>query len=529
MELAKIGVKHVGIPLAIGALTGGVGAIPAATAMLMTSVADSGAKSDEEASAEEINWASLIREKPGEPDILEIRKFRQDFQEMIDKTDIKSLIILIDDLDRCLPERIIETLEAIKLFVAVPKTAFIIGADPRIVRHAIATRYVRQQVGDDRQEEYDLVQDYLEKLIQIPYHLPRLSPPEIETYINLLACQKHLNAAQCQTVLNNWSAKRTENFYAAYRHAGIREALGGGDAVTEELERQLSWSNSIAAAITEGLKGNPRQVKRMLNAMLLRKELARVAGIQVKDEILSKLMVLEYAYLPRFHELNDWQASEAGYPEKLKKLETWALAEDERRTALDESLNEWKKPSMKNWLRMAPALSEVDLRDYFWLARDRTGSTLAGIEMVSPIVRRLFDQLMAENEGEQYIAVREVLKLEETDQLTLLGLLKQQVESHPDQMSGPDALFKLAEHDLSGAAEALFASISDAPHKLLAPGIAFKIETLGKKHTAFADPAKTLLRRLSGKETKIGKAAEKSLKGWEEDGDLERLRTPNRR
>ena len=49
---------------------------------------------------------------------------------MLAKTEIHSLVILIDDLDRCLPERIIETLEAIKLFVAVEKTAFVIGADP---------------------------------------------------------------------------------------------------------------------------------------------------------------------------------------------------------------------------------------------------------------------------------------------------------------------------------------------------------------------------------------------------------------
>jgi predicted KAP-like P-loop ATPase len=66
---------------------------------------------------------------------------------MLTKTDIDTLVILIDDLDRCLPERIIDTLEAIKLFVAVQKTAFVIGADPRIVRHAIATRYVQRQVG----------------------------------------------------------------------------------------------------------------------------------------------------------------------------------------------------------------------------------------------------------------------------------------------------------------------------------------------------------------------------------------------
>lgn len=156
MELAKLGIKHVGIPLTIGALTGGIGAIPAVVATLLPSFLKPGSAETEDHSAkekekdqEEVNWLDLIQSDPSKPDLLEIRKFRADFERMLADTDIKSLVILIDDLDRCLPERIIETLEAIKLFVAVPKTAFVIGADPRIVRHAIATRYVARQIGSD--------------------------------------------------------------------------------------------------------------------------------------------------------------------------------------------------------------------------------------------------------------------------------------------------------------------------------------------------------------------------------------------
>src|SRR6202041_3310486 len=100
-----------------------------------------------------------------------------------------------DDLDRCSPERIIENLEAIKLFLNVDHTAFVIGADPRIVRHAIAWKY--KQHGDLRaaveaEVPDTVVTDYLEKLIQYPYRLPRLSPAEIETYMALLFCQLHL-------------------------------------------------------------------------------------------------------------------------------------------------------------------------------------------------------------------------------------------------------------------------------------------------------------------------------------------------
>lgn len=139
MEVAKLGVKHVGIPLAAAVLTGGIANVPAALAALipwLSSGAEPQAAPASSANstaneAEKINWSELIQQDPSKPDLLEIRKFRDDFEKMLAETDIHSLVILIDDLDRCLPERIIETLEAIKLFVAVPKTAFIIGADPR--------------------------------------------------------------------------------------------------------------------------------------------------------------------------------------------------------------------------------------------------------------------------------------------------------------------------------------------------------------------------------------------------------------
>src|ERR1700674_383556 len=178
MELGKLAVKHVGIPIAVAAATGGVAAVPVTAAAVASGAANSTlgkTDSDDETASPEINWSSLIEASPEKPDLMGVRKFREEFEKMLAKTDISVLVVLIDDLDRCLPERLIETLEAIKLFVSVPRTAFVIGADPRIVRHAISTRYVKRQLehsgnaSEVRQEEEGLGQDYLEKLIQVPY------------------------------------------------------------------------------------------------------------------------------------------------------------------------------------------------------------------------------------------------------------------------------------------------------------------------------------------------------------------------
>src|SRR5260370_8174681 len=83
-----------------------------------------------------------------------------------------------------------------RLFLAVPKTAFILGADERIIRHAIATRYP-ELPG----QAIDIGRDYLEKIVQIPLHLPALNAAETETYLNLLGCQLHLDESMFQQLV----------------------------------------------------------------------------------------------------------------------------------------------------------------------------------------------------------------------------------------------------------------------------------------------------------------------------------------
>jgi len=517
MEGAKLAVKYVGLPLAATAMTGGIAAIPAAAGALLAVAANAATceKSDNE--SEKINWAGLIEEAPGQQDFLEVRKFREEFEAMLAETDLSALVILIDDLDRCLPERIIETLEAIKLFVAVPRTAFVIGADPRIVRHAIGVRYAQKQISGEVQskkdEHYDLVTDYLEKLIQVPYQLPRLSPSEIETYVNLLACQQVLAQPDCDKVLAHWQTYRKKNIYKAYRQGDICEALSAANAMPQALLAQLAWSNSIADVVTDGLKGNPRQVKRMLNAMALRKQLAAVADMKIRDEVLAKLMVLEYADLQLFDDLSQWQAAANGFPERLKLLEEASIksAKSKPEVTIDVSPN-WLKPTIQNWLRMQPRLSEVDLRDYFWLARDRTNSTLSGVTMVAPIVRRLLETLISGNDGEKKAAAKEANSLAEGERRDLLSMLQHQIQRHPEQLPPVDALISLGQTGIQEAFPAVITVLKSCPVNELQAGLALRIKTLPVTGKLKSD-AQTLVQKWAADpSTTIGRAAANSLK-----------------
>ncbi len=94
---------------------------------------------------------------------------RHDFETAIDEClqDGRRLVVFIDDLDRCLPEKTIEILEVIKLFLDVPKCIFVIGVEKEVIEKGIEVRY--------KSEEQKIPisgQDYIEKIIQIPFTLP---------------------------------------------------------------------------------------------------------------------------------------------------------------------------------------------------------------------------------------------------------------------------------------------------------------------------------------------------------------------
>ena len=91
------------------------------------------------------------------------------------------LIIFIDDLDRCLPEKTIEILEVIKLFLDVPKCVFIIGVEKEVIERGIEVRYKSREQGIPISGK-----DYIEKIIQVPFTLPPIREADMTRFIESL-------------------------------------------------------------------------------------------------------------------------------------------------------------------------------------------------------------------------------------------------------------------------------------------------------------------------------------------------------
>jgi len=78
------------------------------------------------------------------------------------------LVVAIDDLDRCLPEQALEVFEAIKLFLDLPRTNFIVALDQDIIQHALDIRYMQ---GTSKRPQINAV-NYIEKMIDLSFSIP---------------------------------------------------------------------------------------------------------------------------------------------------------------------------------------------------------------------------------------------------------------------------------------------------------------------------------------------------------------------
>lgn len=311
-----------------------------------------------------------------------IARFRKDFEELVKEAQYKCIVIYIDDLDRCSPERVIQCLEAVKLFLNVSKTAFIIGADERIIEYAIEKHYPErsQQEGG-----YRPFSDYLEKLIQLPYKLPRLSRKEQETYITLLLCQQYLEN-DFSRIYADYREFKKENIYAPYNLKIAKSRLENIEwNVVEKLIPIVPLMQSF-------LNGNPRRLKRFMNTLHVRLELAKAAEIsEIDSAILAKLMTLEYdtMYRNRFEQLYGLR-SENGDIEGIGKVEN----EANNGAVTDQSWKDWNVPVLINWLKSKPSLNGIDLTSYFWISRESLMEAEPFESWVSARIKKIYHDLI---------------------------------------------------------------------------------------------------------------------------------------
>ncbi|ADT69533.1 ATPase [Pseudoalteromonas sp. SM9913] len=216
----------------------------------------------------------------------EIKEFRKAYSDLLKEFD-KPLIVYVDNLDRCSPFNAISTLEAIRLFLFLPNTAFVIAADEDMIRLAVPEYHK----GASQRHQTD----YLDKLIQIPVHVPRPGVLEIRAYLMMLTAQDHgVTDAQLETI----RCALEESLRLSWKQPQITvdELLQDHEIEKHsELRSKFVVAEQLAPLLAEStnINGNPRIVKRLLNQVKMRKKTAHRRGMQLDEKTITKLVIFE--------------------------------------------------------------------------------------------------------------------------------------------------------------------------------------------------------------------------------------------
>ncbi len=487
MRVIGWGIKNVAIPAATAVITDGA----SLAAPLLNWLKDK--TSDPKKLVEDIKGFDLDTftkqfktERVSDEDGYDyVRKFRKDFSDLLSETKIKRLVVLIDDLDRCLPERIIENLEAIKLFLNVPQTAFVIGADPRIVRHAISYRY--QNLVEDKSQDSNsrIVHDYLEKFVQVPYYLPKLSDSEVETYITLLFCESSLSLENFNKVIDAFKEHRQKDRYSVFGGQDVKEIFKDTPNEYKKFDKQITLIGQLSPLITENLYGNPRQIKRFLNTFLLRRQLSKVIGMsRFKDDVLAKLMILEYAQPDLFSELYSWQISNQGIARELTQLEKAKKKSDGKLDVNDQFVG-WNQPKIISWINCKPKLAKIDLRDYFWISRDKLVS-IQSAQLVPPLVTTLLDEITVEGIPESLkksMLIEQLGNFNEGYQISFFNQLKSRCINTPSKIENYEIFIAALENGFD--CKSYFVDVLMRNGTKTPPSIKENLKSLLEFHTEF--------------------------------------------
>lgn len=99
----------------------------------------------------------------------QIDNLKADFKDWVDDVNQERIIIYIDDLDRLVPQKAVELLETLKIFLDVEKCVFVLAIDRDVVIRGVADKY-GFDINNPKELEKGL--NFFDKIIQVPYRVP---------------------------------------------------------------------------------------------------------------------------------------------------------------------------------------------------------------------------------------------------------------------------------------------------------------------------------------------------------------------
>lgn len=334
----------------------------------------------------------LIR--PAEPISLpsEIQAFRNSLEELLAELKI-TLVVFVDDLDRCLPHTAITTLESIRLLLFLKRSAFVVAADNEFIRGAVRVHFEGAGITSD------VATNYFDKLIQVPLHVPRLGVNEAKAYLAMLLLEREFVEGRFDSELFERAKTEVPNrLKTSWRGDAVTTEFLHGlvGANNSEMHKLMALAEGLAPLLTQAstVNANPRLMKRFLNTVFLRFALAEPQGIEPDIQALAKWHLVERCDEPLASALAALVSSASD-----GRVEALRAAEEAARSGqpLPEPFNE-KNGFAREWLQLQPALGEEDLRPLLHLSRDSATRDF-GADNMTAAGRALRDALTVASSG----------------------------------------------------------------------------------------------------------------------------------
>ena len=347
----------------------------------------------------------------------DIRKFQNEFAELLKETKISRLVVFVDELDRCSPDTILNTLEAIKLFLFQGNVAFIIGADERHISYAVKSKF-----KDIEGIQINIGQEYLEKLVQYPIRIPRLNSEEVEIYIACLLLQSELSKENFEKFIKKVKEQKSEDF-ERFNIKNVEKIFSDQKDVQTKMSDSLVIAKQLSSVLSAGLHGNPRQCKRFLNSLYMRLNMAEYKNKKLDRKILAKIMMLEYIKPSLFNRIatmsfngtvsNEIKAFESNDTSNVIELKNWIG-------------DKW----FIDWCKIDPSLAEIDLNIYFYFTRTSLDEKISRISSIlSPKAQEILDKLLSKVETKISSALKDSLELNQSENATIFEVIFEKISS----------------------------------------------------------------------------------------------------
>lgn len=237
--------------------------------------------------------ASILQEK--EKGIM--ARVYDDMSKMLDALPENTrLAIFIDDLDRCKPDRVVDVLEAINLLLAFRQFVVFLAIDTRVIASIIENTY-----HDSLRESGVNGYEYIDKIVQIPFTIPKARPRDLLKYLNTLI---EAPRGEAYAAIFDDSPATDDHWMEAERLPITDLQLADADflrddgpVVNSEITSSMEYvaftftERTAFRAFSRYMDPNPRKIKRLVNIYRLVRVLAALKKSTVVEDVPAKVIL----------------------------------------------------------------------------------------------------------------------------------------------------------------------------------------------------------------------------------------------